>query len=221
MAFEHQGQVAPYGALVGAPDEFVANRAACLWVTRGNENFNGLADEFVVSTAGQYPEALIHVANHAVLVDDDELVGQHLEQVVPSKRVIVEAVHETLDVSPFVRAKFNGCCANRKGIMTETTRKLFRHPDWGTGRIVAATVSEYSGKWKVSFTVEVPITREPERVIGVDFGVSTLCTGVTPEGTQVLELALRQRGRPDDGTWGVVRPNAIRMETFLVYSVAP
>src|ERR1039458_1486160 len=74
----------------------------------------------------------------------------------------------------------------------ESTRKLYRRLDRGTGKIVAATISERSGKWKVSFTVEVtrqvPGTRTPERVIGVDVGVTTLYTGATPDGEQVLEV---------------------------------
>jgi putative transposase len=74
----------------------------------------------------------------------------------------------------------------------ESTRKLFRHLERGTGKIVAATVSERSGQWKVSFTVEVtravPETRPPDRVIGVDFGITTLYTGATPDGEQVLQV---------------------------------
>ena len=75
----------------------------------------------------------------------------------------------------------------------ESTRKLYRHLDRGTGKIVAATVAERSGKWQVSFTVEVtrqvPVTRTPERVIGVDVGLTTLYTGATPDGEQVLHVA--------------------------------
>jgi len=74
----------------------------------------------------------------------------------------------------------------------ESTRKLYRHLERGTGRIVAATVSECSGKWKVSLTVEVtrvlPATRLPNKVIGIDVGVATLYTGATPDGEQVLEV---------------------------------
>ena len=74
----------------------------------------------------------------------------------------------------------------------ESTRKLFRHLERGTGRIVAATVSECSGKWKVSFTVEVtrvlPEPRLPNKVIGIDVGVATLYTGATPDGEQVLAV---------------------------------
>jgi putative transposase len=58
---------------------------------------------------------------------------------------------------------------------------------------MAATVSERSGTWAVSFTVEVtrqvPVTREPERIIGVDVGITTLYTGATPEGEHVLDVA--------------------------------
>jgi len=75
----------------------------------------------------------------------------------------------------------------------ESTRKLFRHLHRGTGRIVAATVTERSGKWRVSFTVEVtralPATRTRERFIGVDLGITTLYTGATPDGALVLEVA--------------------------------
>ena len=75
----------------------------------------------------------------------------------------------------------------------ESTRKLFRHLERGTGRIVAATVSERSDKWQVSFTVEVtrslPVPRTPVRVIGVDVGITTLYVGASPEGDQVLEVA--------------------------------
>jgi putative transposase len=75
----------------------------------------------------------------------------------------------------------------------ESTRKLYRHLERGTGRITSATVSEHCGKWQVSFTVEVsrqiPITREPERIIGVDVGITTLYTGATVDGQQVLEVA--------------------------------
>jgi putative transposase len=58
---------------------------------------------------------------------------------------------------------------------------------------MAATVSERSGRWAVSFTVEVtrhiPATRTPERIIGVDVGLTTLYTGATPEGEHVLDVA--------------------------------
>jgi putative transposase len=65
----------------------------------------------------------------------------------------------------------------------ESTRKMYRHVERGTGRILAATVSENSGRWWISFTVEiervVPATRAPERVIGVDVGITTLYRSYT------------------------------------------
>ena len=75
----------------------------------------------------------------------------------------------------------------------ESTRKLYRHLERGTARIVAATATERAGRWTISFTVDVqrhlPTTRTPERVIGVDVGLCTLYTGATPDGTPVLEVA--------------------------------
>jgi putative transposase len=74
----------------------------------------------------------------------------------------------------------------------ESMRKLFRHLERGTGRIMAATISERGGRWTVAFTVEVQrrvcATRAPERVIGVDVGLSTLYTGATPDGERVLQV---------------------------------
>ena len=75
----------------------------------------------------------------------------------------------------------------------ESMRKLHRHLERGTGRIVAATLSQASGRWWISFSVEVkrqvPVTRPPESVIGVDVGISTLYTGATPSGEHVLSVA--------------------------------
>jgi len=72
----------------------------------------------------------------------------------------------------------------------ESTRKMHRHVARGTGKVKAATVSQVGGKFLISFTVEVqralPATRAPERVIGIDVGVSTLYSGATPDGEQVL-----------------------------------
>lgn len=74
----------------------------------------------------------------------------------------------------------------------ESTRKLFRHLQRGTGRIVAATIAERLGKWKISFTVEmnsaIRETRSTERVIGVGVGITTLYTGATPDGELVLHV---------------------------------
>ena len=75
----------------------------------------------------------------------------------------------------------------------ESTRKLYRHLNRGTGKVLAATVTQRSGKWAISFTVEVtrqvPVTRAPEKVIGVDVGLTTLYTGATPDGEHVLRVA--------------------------------
>ena len=75
----------------------------------------------------------------------------------------------------------------------ESTRKMYRHLERGTGRILSATVSERGSKFYVSFTVEVdraiPATRSPERVIGIDVGLSTLYTGATLAGEQVLGVS--------------------------------
>ena len=75
----------------------------------------------------------------------------------------------------------------------ESMRKLHRHLERGTGKVVAATVTQRRGKWTISFTVEVqrqvPDTRAPERIIGVDVGLVTLYTGATPEGEHVLDVA--------------------------------
>jgi putative transposase len=72
-------------------------------------------------------------------------------------------------------------------------RKLHRHLERGTGRIVSSTVSLRNGKFFIAFAVEVkrviPATRAPERIIGVDVGITTLYTGATADGAQVLEVA--------------------------------
>jgi putative transposase len=74
----------------------------------------------------------------------------------------------------------------------ESMRKLNRHLDRGTGRIVAATVSTNGTRYFVSFTVQVdraiPATRPPERIIGIDVGLATLYTGATSDGDQVLHV---------------------------------
>jgi putative transposase len=87
----------------------------------------------------------------------------------------------------------------------ESTRKLFRHLERGTGKILAATITERRGCWTISFTVEVqrvvPAPRAPERIIGVDVGLSTLYTGAAPDGKHVLDVAnprhlVREEARP-------------------------
>jgi putative transposase len=74
----------------------------------------------------------------------------------------------------------------------ESTRKFYRHVKRHTGRIVAATITESGGKFFISFTVELtresPPTRPSDTIIGIDLGLTTLYTGATPEGVQVLKV---------------------------------
>jgi putative transposase len=74
----------------------------------------------------------------------------------------------------------------------ESTRKLFRHLERGSAKIMAATVTQRCGKWQVSLTVEVtllvPATRSPDEIIGVDVGLTTLYTGATADGEHVLDV---------------------------------
>ncbi len=57
---------------------------------------------------------------------------------------------------------------------------------------MAATLAQRNGRWSVSFTAQVtrqlPATRTPERIIGVDLGITTLYSGATPDGEHVLEV---------------------------------
>jgi len=74
----------------------------------------------------------------------------------------------------------------------KSMRKLYRHLERGTGKIMAATVTERGGQWAISFTIEVqrvvPAARAPERIVGVDVGLSTLYTGATLTGEHVLDV---------------------------------
>jgi putative transposase len=75
----------------------------------------------------------------------------------------------------------------------ESMRKLARHLERGTGRVVTATLKRESGGWFVVFTADVerpdPPPRTGGRVVGLDVGLSTLVTGATPDGRQVLSVA--------------------------------
>jgi putative transposase len=84
----------------------------------------------------------------------------------------------------------------------ESTRKLARHVDRGTGRIRSATVTHQRGRWFVSFSVEVdrvdPAPRQPAAVVGVDLGVKSLAvlsTGEVIANPKHLEVALRELRR--------------------------
>ncbi|MHA6804806.1 RNA-guided endonuclease TnpB family protein [Salinifilum ghardaiensis] len=80
----------------------------------------------------------------------------------------------------------------------ESTRKLARHVDRGTGRIRSATVTFQRGRWHVSFSVAVtkqePAPASTGGTVGVDLGVTSLA--VLSTGEQVpnpKHLQRRQR----------------------------
>lgn len=87
----------------------------------------------------------------------------------------------------------------------ENARKLARHLDRGTGRILEATVSYHRGRWRVSFSCEIkralrPVLN-PASVVGVDLGLKALAvfsTGETvpnPKHLKESERRLRLRSR--------------------------
>ncbi|MFG1874182.1 IS607 family element RNA-guided endonuclease TnpB [Sphaerisporangium sp. NPDC049003] len=67
----------------------------------------------------------------------------------------------------------------------ESTRKLARHLERGTGRILSATVRREGGRWLVAFTCEIDRTDripvKPDGVVGVDLGVKELAVLSTGE----------------------------------------
>ncbi len=75
----------------------------------------------------------------------------------------------------------------------ENTRKLARHLERGTAQATKATLSRSGNRWYVSFTVnvlrEVPETRAPKNIAGVDVGTLTLYMGADREGNQILDVA--------------------------------
>ncbi|MDT2006032.1 IS200/IS605 family element transposase accessory protein TnpB [Rhodococcus opacus] len=121
----------------------------------------------------------------------------------------------------------------------ESTRKLARRVAAGTARIRSATVSLRSGRWFVSFSVEVersdPAPTLPESVVGVDLGVkflAVLSTGEVVPNPKHLEHAqreLRQLGRqaarrqgPDRGTgrqpsnrWRQTQARIARLHSYV------
>jgi putative transposase len=87
----------------------------------------------------------------------------------------------------------------------ENARKLARHLERGTGRILEATISYHRGRWRVSFACEInralrPV-RKPASVIGVDLGLKTLAVLSTgefipnPKHLKGSEQRLRLRAR--------------------------
>ncbi|MFD8499710.1 IS607 family element RNA-guided endonuclease TnpB [Amycolatopsis sp. NPDC059657] len=84
----------------------------------------------------------------------------------------------------------------------ESTRKLARHVEHDTARIRSATVSYQSGRWFVSFSVEItrtyPVPEQPDVAVGVDLGVKSLAvvsTGEVVPNPRHLELAQRELRR--------------------------
>ncbi|MET7334189.1 IS607 family element RNA-guided endonuclease TnpB [Nonomuraea sp. NPDC005650] len=67
----------------------------------------------------------------------------------------------------------------------ESTRRLARHLERGTGRIMSATIRYDGGRWFVSFTCEInradPTTARPDAVVGMDLGVKNLAVLSTGE----------------------------------------
>jgi putative transposase len=83
----------------------------------------------------------------------------------------------------------------------ESTRKLARRLEQGTGHILAATISRTADRWFVSFTVEVqrnlPARNRKTTVVGVDVGIrhlAVLSTGAVIPNPHALEGSLRKLG---------------------------
>ena len=55
-----------------------------------------LTNELVARVAGQDREALVHVTDYAVLVNEGNPVGQYLKQVVPGEGIIFQVAHDAL-----------------------------------------------------------------------------------------------------------------------------
>ncbi|MET7333775.1 IS607 family element RNA-guided endonuclease TnpB [Nonomuraea sp. NPDC005650] len=84
----------------------------------------------------------------------------------------------------------------------ESTRKLARHLERGTGRIMSAAVRYEGGRWFVSFTCQIDradhASAEPDAVVGVDLGVKALAvlsTGETIDNPKHHRTALRRLRR--------------------------
>ena len=76
----------------------------------------------------------------------------------------------------------------------ESMRKLARHIERGSGRIVATTVTHESGCWFVSFTTEIQMTPKKKdtndslSIVGIDVGLATFATISNPDGTVVEKI---------------------------------
>jgi putative transposase len=67
----------------------------------------------------------------------------------------------------------------------ESTRKLARHLERGSGRILSATITRTAGRWYVVFTCELtrqlPISNGRMSTVGVDVGIRHLAVLSTGE----------------------------------------
>jgi putative transposase len=84
----------------------------------------------------------------------------------------------------------------------ESTRKLARHLERGTGRILAATITRVADRWYVAFTCELirllPASNGHTSTVGVDVGVrqlAVLSTGERIANPRPLQRAQRKRRR--------------------------
>lgn len=84
----------------------------------------------------------------------------------------------------------------------ETTRKLARHLERGSGRIMAATITRVADHWFVSFTCQIDRTAVTSNgkasVVGVDVGIhhlAALSTGQTVTNPRPLERLQGKRRR--------------------------
>ncbi|TQN32154.1 putative transposase [Haloactinospora alba] len=84
----------------------------------------------------------------------------------------------------------------------ESTRKLARHLERGSARVLSATVSFQRGRWHVSFTVEkttaAPAPASVGGAVGVDLGIkhlAVLSTGATVPNPKHLDKAQRKLRR--------------------------
>jgi putative transposase len=84
----------------------------------------------------------------------------------------------------------------------ESTRKLARHLERGSGRILAATITRVADRWYVAFTCELirqlPASNGHTSTVGVDVGVrqlAVLSTGEQIANPRPLERTQRKRRR--------------------------
>jgi putative transposase len=84
----------------------------------------------------------------------------------------------------------------------ESTRKLARHLERGSGRILAATITRTAGRWYVAFTCEItrqiPASNEHAGTVGVDVGIrhlAVLSTGAQIPNPRPLKRLQQKRRR--------------------------